>query len=78
VADDVVVLAGGRVLADGPTASVVAGHGDLERAFLALTEPDHATDDGTSTGSGAPSDGDPSGHNPSGHNPSCHDPGDLS
>jgi ABC-2 type transport system ATP-binding protein len=36
-ADDVVVLCAGRKVADGPIATVAAGHGSLEDAFLALT-----------------------------------------
>ncbi len=37
VADDLVVIAGGRVAAAGPLAEVTAGHTDLEEAFFALT-----------------------------------------
>lgn len=37
VADDVVLLAGGRVVAAGPIADVTAGHASLEDAFFALT-----------------------------------------
>jgi ABC-2 type transport system ATP-binding protein len=36
-ADDVVVLRDGRKVAGGPIATVTAGHGSLEDAFLALT-----------------------------------------
>lgn len=35
--DDVVVINAGRIVADGPLAQVVADHGGLEDAFLALT-----------------------------------------
>jgi len=37
LADDLVVIAAGRVVASGPLASVVGSHGGLEEAFLALT-----------------------------------------
>lgn len=37
IADDVVVLAAGRVIGAGPVATLTAGHGSLEAAFLALT-----------------------------------------
>ena len=36
-ADDLVIIAGGRVVADGPLADVTAGHPSLEDAFFALT-----------------------------------------
>lgn len=36
-ADDVVVIAGGRIVAQGPLAEVTAGHASLEKAFFALT-----------------------------------------
>ncbi|MFC4059063.1 ABC transporter ATP-binding protein [Planomonospora corallina] len=36
-ADDVVVIAGGRVAAHGPLDEISAGHGSLESAFFALT-----------------------------------------
>jgi ABC-2 type transport system ATP-binding protein len=36
-ADDVVVLRAGRKIAEGPIATITAGHGSLEDAFLALT-----------------------------------------
>lgn len=38
VADDVVMIAGGTVVADGPTAEVTAGYASLEDAFFAITE----------------------------------------
>lgn len=38
VADDLVVLVAGRVLATGPLARITAGHATLEDAFFALTE----------------------------------------
>ncbi|MEU3019185.1 ATP-binding cassette domain-containing protein [Nocardiopsis sp. NPDC007018] len=37
VADDVVIIDRGQVIADGPLAEVSAGHGSLEEAFFALT-----------------------------------------
>ncbi len=37
-ADRIVVLAAGRVCADGAPAAVIGAHGTLERAYLALTE----------------------------------------
>jgi ABC-2 type transport system ATP-binding protein len=37
VADDLVVITGGRVVAAGPFAGVVSGHATLEDAFFALT-----------------------------------------
>jgi ABC-2 type transport system ATP-binding protein len=37
VADDVVIIAAGRVVAAGPLKSVVGPHDGLEEAFLALT-----------------------------------------
>jgi len=37
LADDLVVIAAGRVVASGPLHSVVGSHGGLEEAFLALT-----------------------------------------
>ncbi|HUN30835.1 MAG TPA: ATP-binding cassette domain-containing protein [Trebonia sp.] len=37
MADDLVVIAAGRVVAAGPLASVVGGHAGLEEAFLELT-----------------------------------------
>lgn len=37
VADDLVVISGGRVRASGTVSEVVAGHGGLEEAFFALT-----------------------------------------
>lgn len=37
VADDLVVIAAGRVLAAGPLSRIVAGHATLEDAFFALT-----------------------------------------
>jgi ABC-2 type transport system ATP-binding protein len=36
-ADDVVVIDGGRIVAQGPLADVAAGHESLEEAFFALT-----------------------------------------
>ena len=38
LADDLVVIAGGRVVAAGGLAEVTAGHADLEEAFFALTD----------------------------------------
>ena len=43
VADDVVLLAGGRVVAAGPRADVTAGHASREDAFFALTTRTEAT-----------------------------------
>ena len=43
VADDVVVIAGGRVRAAGTLSEVVAGYPSLEEAFFRLTEPGGAT-----------------------------------
>lgn len=37
IADDLVVIAGGRVVATGTVDEVTAGHADLEEAFFALT-----------------------------------------
>lgn len=37
IADDLVVIAGGRVVKSGTLAEVTAGHGSLEDAFFALT-----------------------------------------
>jgi ABC-2 type transport system ATP-binding protein len=47
VADHLVVIAQGRLLADQPTADFVGRHGSLEEAFMALTlgHLDHATPD---------------------------------
>ncbi|GIJ25209.1 hypothetical protein Vqi01_03710 [Micromonospora qiuiae] len=42
IADDLVVIAGGRVVATGPIDTVTAGHPTLEDAFFALTGPDSA------------------------------------
>ncbi|WP_145814579.1 ABC transporter ATP-binding protein [Kribbella amoyensis] len=39
LADDLVVLAGGRVVASGPCAEIGAGHQTLEDAFFVLTQP---------------------------------------
>ena len=38
LADDLVVIAGGRIVATGTVAEVTAGHADLEEAFFALTD----------------------------------------
>jgi len=38
VADDLVVIAAGRIVANGPIAEVTRGHRTLEEAFFALTE----------------------------------------
>lgn len=43
VADDLVVISAGRVVAHGPLADVTAGHDDLEQAFFALTGGTEAT-----------------------------------
>jgi ABC-2 type transport system ATP-binding protein len=43
VADDLVVISGGRVVAHGPLADVTAGYDDLEQAFFALTGGPEAT-----------------------------------
>ena len=40
IADDLVVIARGRVVATGPIGAVTAGHPTLEDAFFALTGPD--------------------------------------
>lgn len=37
IADDLVVIAGGRIVATGPVTEVTAGHGTLEEAFFVLT-----------------------------------------
>ncbi|GIM91864.1 ABC transporter ATP-binding protein [Paractinoplanes toevensis] len=37
ISDDLVVIAGGRVVAAGPLDRVIAGHASLEEAFFALT-----------------------------------------
>jgi len=37
IADDLVVIAGGRIVAAGPVAEVTAGHVTLEESFFALT-----------------------------------------
>ncbi|GAA0561410.1 hypothetical protein GCM10010172_50740 [Paractinoplanes ferrugineus] len=37
IADDLVVIAGGRIAAAGPLDQVIAGHATLEEAFFALT-----------------------------------------
>lgn len=37
LADDIVVIAGGRIVASGPLPEVIACHRDLESAFFALT-----------------------------------------
>ena len=37
VADDLVIIANGRVVRTGTLAEVTAGHGDLEETFFALT-----------------------------------------
>ena len=38
IADDLVVIAGGRILRQGPLAAVTAGHANLEDAFFALID----------------------------------------
>ena len=38
IADDLVVIAGGRILQRGPLAAVTAGHANLEDAFFALID----------------------------------------
>ncbi|MFI1992275.1 ABC transporter ATP-binding protein [Actinoplanes sp. NPDC020271] len=52
VADDLVVIAGGRVRAAGPLAQVIAGHESLEEAFFALTESDTEAHAGAGPGIG--------------------------
>jgi ABC-2 type transport system ATP-binding protein len=42
IADDLVVIAGGRVVAAGPIGAVTAGYATLEDAFFALTGADRA------------------------------------
>lgn len=44
VADDLVVIAGGRIVAAGPLARVTAGYATLEGAFFALTATDRTGD----------------------------------
>jgi ABC-2 type transport system ATP-binding protein len=39
IADDLVVISGGRIVAAGPLAEVTAGYATLEEAFFALTAP---------------------------------------
>lgn len=39
IADDLVVISGGRVVSHGPLAAVTAGYASLEDAFFALTDP---------------------------------------
>lgn len=41
IADDLVVISGGRIAAAGPLREVTAGHGNLEDAFFALTSGAH-------------------------------------
>ena len=42
LADDVVMIAGGRIVASGPLAEVTSGYADLEDAFFALTDAEAA------------------------------------
>lgn len=44
IADDLAVIAGGRIVASGPIAEVTAGYASLEEAFFALTGPDRDGD----------------------------------
>jgi ABC-2 type transport system ATP-binding protein len=46
IADDLVVISGGRIAATGPLREVTAGHGNLEEAFFALTDGARASDGG--------------------------------
>lgn len=39
IADDLVVISGGRVVSQGPLDAVTAGYASLEEAFFALTDP---------------------------------------
>lgn len=39
IADHIVMIGQGRIVANGPTAELVAGSGDLEKMFLELTNP---------------------------------------
>lgn len=48
IADDLVVITGGRIAAAGPLREVTAGHGNLEDAFFALTDGAHQRSGGTS------------------------------
>ncbi|GAA2630229.1 ABC transporter ATP-binding protein [Paractinoplanes durhamensis] len=40
ITDDLVIIAGGRIVATGPLTEVIAGHATLEEAFFALTGAD--------------------------------------
>ncbi|MFI6737189.1 ABC transporter ATP-binding protein [Nonomuraea sp. NPDC050451] len=48
VADDLIVISAGRIVASGPLAEVTAGHASLEEAFFALTDPAHRSGDAES------------------------------
>ncbi len=43
IADDVVVIAGGKIMMAGTLAAVTAGHDSLENAYFALTSPELGT-----------------------------------
>lgn len=46
IADDLVVISGGRIAATGPLREVTAGYGNLEEAFFTLTDGARASDGG--------------------------------